>query len=697
MGHKLTENGISPDEKKISAIKTMSIPKDKSEVQRFLGMVNYIGRFIPNLANLNSPLRTLLKKDVPFMWDENHTCSFNELKKILTSEPVLQFFDVNKHTVISVDSSKDGLGAVLLQNNLPCAYASKALSNSQINWAQIEKELAAVLFGCEKFSQYVYGSKFTVETDHKPLIFILKKPLASCPPRLQKMLLALQKFNFNLVYKPGKDLFIADTLSRTAEKNSSSNDFHFDMDSQICVVDLSIDFTEEKLKEYQEATSCDVTLKRLLDYLKNGWPKSIKKVPSDVRHYFKFRYEIVQFNGLLYKGNKLIVPRDKRKEIISKIHYSHLGIVKCKNRAAESFYWPGMSTHIEDVVSNCKICLTFQNNNRIEPLMNHEIPDKPWTKIGCDILYMGRKMYLLAVDYYSKWIELVPLSSNAHSQTVIDILKDMFSKLGIPKTLVSDGGPQFNSIYFQKFASEWSFKHIFTSPRNPQSNGQVERAKQTIKKLLSKAVLDNKDVNLVLLSYRNTPLDHLGFSPSELLMSRKLRDILPAANEKLKSHLIDHNKYLKNLKLKQNKQKQYFDNGKKSLSSIKSDQQVRYQKHKSSNWSFGTVIDKIRPRTYRVKTENGNILTRNRRYIEPISNNLNNDLISHSISSPENKVNPETIVISSDSDSDYYYSSDNEDSTKVNFNNSTDQNLSNVPSMSSKGRVIKKPERLNYF
>lgn len=703
MGHKLTKDGIMPDDRKINSIKSMEIPKDKTELQRFLGMVNYIGRFVPNLSNLNSPLRKLLKKDVVFSWDENHTNYFNELKRMLTKQPILQYFDVNKPTVISVDASKNGLGCVLLQSNLPCAYASKALSDSQLNWAQIEKELAAVLFGCERFSQYVYGKKFVVETDHKPLIYILKKPLASCPGRLQKMLLQLQKFDFDLVYKRGKDLFIADALSRAVHKDSSDNDFDFDMDSQICVIDLSIDFTDKKLKEYQDATVNDENLSMLNNFVKNGWPKSIKKVPVEVKPYFKFRHEIVEFNGLLFKGDKLIVPKSKRAEIISKIHYSHFGIVKCKNRAAESFYWPAMATQIEDVISHCKICIVHQNSKQREPLINHEIPYKPWNKIGCDILYMGRVMYLLVIDYYTKWVELVMLSSNAHSQTVIQHLKSMFARLGIPSIMISDGGPQFNSLQFKKFADEWGFKHIFTSPRNPQSNGQVERAKQTVKKLISKANEDGKDLELALLNYRNTPIDHLKYTPAELLMSRKLRDLLPVVSEKLTPHFVNYKKYNQNLKFNQRKQAFYYNRNKKTLRQLSSGQKIRFQKTPNSKWSFGRIVDRTRPRSYRVETKNGNEYIRNRKFIGIVPDDVpqvvyNEKQVSPRVS-PKNKIKPEDS--STLDDSLYDCNPDNDrDSMYVNFNDtSLNRNLSELDSQlpcTSKGRIVKPPDRLQY-
>ena len=155
----------------------MPVPKNKEDLQRLLGMLAYVNKFVKNISDVTEPFRNLLKKNVIFTWYDEHQQAFEKLKQILTCTPVLQFFDVKKETIISVDASKTGLGAVLLQNNLPCAYASKSMSETQIRYAQIEKELLAICFGVMKFHNYVFGKKFIIENDHQPLIPIFKKTI----------------------------------------------------------------------------------------------------------------------------------------------------------------------------------------------------------------------------------------------------------------------------------------------------------------------------------------------------------------------------------------------------------------------------------------------------------------------------------------------------------------------------------------
>jgi len=172
-------------------------------------MVTYLAKFIPNLSQTASPLRALLEKDVEWHWTQQQAMSFESLKKLITEAPVLKYFDPTKPVKISVDSSSKGMGAVLLQDEHPVAYASKALTSSQQNYAQIEKEMLAIVFGCTRFHEYIFGlTNVDVETDHKPLEMILKKPLYQAPTRLQKMIMAIHKYPITVAYRPGKELVV---------------------------------------------------------------------------------------------------------------------------------------------------------------------------------------------------------------------------------------------------------------------------------------------------------------------------------------------------------------------------------------------------------------------------------------------------------------------------------------------------------
>ncbi|KAF2904608.1 hypothetical protein ILUMI_01570 [Ignelater luminosus] len=233
MGHQITVNGFSPDESKIKAILEMPPPTNKKELQR---------------------------KIIAWYWNEDKQKAIDYLKTILTSKPVLQYYDVNKPCILSADASKDGLAAVLLQNKMPCAYASKAMTGAQKRYAQIEKELLAILFACEHFHQYIYG-KHVVQTDHKPLVAIFNKPLVSASLRLQRMLMKIQRYDIELHYVPGKYLYLAYTLSRATSTNNtiteSEDKFDEEVEAHVGLLRMHLNASSHKVMEIQKATSED--------------------------------------------------------------------------------------------------------------------------------------------------------------------------------------------------------------------------------------------------------------------------------------------------------------------------------------------------------------------------------------------------------------------------------------------------------
>jgi hypothetical protein len=173
VGHLLTADGLQPDPEKVCAIQQMPEPVDKSGVMKFMGMVQYLAKFILNFSEISAPLQSLV--ETQWHWEEPQKESFRQLKSPVASTPVLRYYDINSPVMLSVDASSQGLGAVIMLEQQPIAYASRALASTQQRYAQIEKELLAVVYGCNKFHQYIYGQTIKVETDHKPLEAIFRK------------------------------------------------------------------------------------------------------------------------------------------------------------------------------------------------------------------------------------------------------------------------------------------------------------------------------------------------------------------------------------------------------------------------------------------------------------------------------------------------------------------------------------------
>ena len=463
MGNIVSESGLKPDSEKVRAILDMPLPKSKEERRRFFGMVNFFSNFIPNQSSITDPLRQLLKKDSVWFWSHEHTAAVEQLKQILSCQPVLKFFDPAKPVKLQVDASKSGLGACLLQDGHPVAYVSRSLSSAEVNYAQIEKELVAVVFGCEKFHCYVYGNPIDVDSDHKPLVSISTKPLAQASPRLQRLLLRLQRYDVTINYLPGKYMYVADTLSRAFLPEGPIHDeMNDDVTKMIHSLVENLPMTGEKLLEMKSATAEDEVLQQLIRFLTDGWPSTRANIPSAVSHYRKFKDEIYEVDWLLFFGQKLIILQQLRPDILRRIHESHLGMEKCKSRARAVLYWPGMSADIERLVAKCSTCLKHQRSNQKEPLKPHAVPARAWQKFGTDIFEYKSKPYLVIVHYYSKYPEICLLNDKS-SQAVITSTKSVFARHGIPDEVVADNMP-FSSKECSRFAQEWGFKISTSSP-----------------------------------------------------------------------------------------------------------------------------------------------------------------------------------------------------------------------------------------
>uniref|UniRef100_A0A8C7Z7B9 ribonuclease H n=1 Tax=Oryzias sinensis TaxID=183150 RepID=A0A8C7Z7B9_9TELE len=217
LGHVISAAGVQPDPEKTSAVQKMGAPTNVSELRSFLGMVNQLGRFIPNLAEKDKVLRDLLSKKNHWYWGPEQQTAFERLKKELSSTPVLTLYDPNSVLKISADASSFGLGAVLLQKSnaewAPVAYASGAMTATEQRYAQVEKEALTATWACERFSCFVLGRSFELETDHKPLVSLLGgKALDDLPPRIQRFIIRLMRYNYKISHVAGKNLWTADTL-----------------------------------------------------------------------------------------------------------------------------------------------------------------------------------------------------------------------------------------------------------------------------------------------------------------------------------------------------------------------------------------------------------------------------------------------------------------------------------------------------
>ena len=496
--HRLTPDGIKVDPKKIDAIIQMDPPQNVANLQSFNGMVNYLKKFSQVLSRISEPLRRLCKSGVEWAWESEQQNAFEAIKQVITTLPVLTYFDKTKKHMVQCDASKKGLGAVLLQESKPVMYVSRALTETEKRYSNIERELLAIVFALERLNHYTFGRTITVQSDHQPLQSIWNKSIVSASPRLQRLLLRLAHYDLNIEFLRGKENMIADALSRVCPLQSSNSKTK---DSNIDVIPVhhitqTAPVSKTRLQELRLATQSDPTLSSLTRTIHESWPQSKKDCPEQLLDFWSFRQDISEENELLYKNQKLIMPHSERLETLKVLHLGHYAVNKMQLRALETVYWPGINKDILKQYQSCKTCIKYSKSQRNEPLQSHPTPEVPWHTVATDLFKTKNSKYLLIVDYYSRFPVLCKLGSTT-SRVLVQQMKAVFAELGVPN-IVSDGGPQYTSAEFKDFMKHWQIEHRVSSPRNPQSNGMAEHCVQTMKASLIKTIEEGEDVDLAL-------------------------------------------------------------------------------------------------------------------------------------------------------------------------------------------------------
>jgi len=527
LGHIVSQEGIRLDPDKVKAIHELSPPTNKKEGRRLMGMVNYLNKFSKCLAEYSIPIYGVIGSKSEWHWGLDQIEAFEKIKKVLSETPVLCAFDINRLHRVSADASRNAIGAVLLQYNekgqwQPVEYASRKLTDAECRYAMIEKESLAITWACDKFDFYLVGRQFEIETDHKPLVNLLgEKDLSQLPLRVQRFKMRMMRYDFTIFHTAGNKMYVADFLSRPNNDSTSDKTINECNEIERYVANI---IEESLLNSYQErelirAFSNDKDSKLLYEYLEEGWPSDIDELSDELKKLYCARDNLTQYGELILFGSRLYIPKGLRIEYLKRCHEGHQGIVKCRRRAQELFWWPGSSADISNYINNCEVCIKASRVKH-QPADESPLPEGSWVEVGTDVFEMNSKLYLLLVDYYSKWIEVRELDSQT-TANVIKEFKSVFSCLGVPKILRSDNGPCYRSVEFSAFAEKWCFIHKTSSPRYPQSNGLAERSVGTIKSLWYKS--KNKDE--ALLTYRTTPL-RSGYSPGELMFGRPLRSTL---------------------------------------------------------------------------------------------------------------------------------------------------------------------------
>lgn len=531
LGFIIDKEGLHPDPSKIDAIKNAPEPTDVTQLRSFLGMLNYYGKFIPNLSTLLHPLHALLKKEAPWKWSPQCAKSFEDAKRALVSKCVLAHYEEGRPLVLSVDSSGYGLGAILSHRYVdgterPVSCVSRTLSPAEQNYSQLDKEALAIYFGITRHHQYLFGRKFVLRTDHQPLSFIfgvkggIPQTAAS---RLQRWAARLAAYDFSVEFVRSTDNGPADALSRLPLSQERSHS------GALGYINLVEDCLPVNCKDIKRETQKDPLLCRILGYVTFGWPSVASS--EDEKPYFVRKEEIVADLGCLIYKYRIVIPPTLRSRLLEEVHEGHLGISKMKNLARNYIYWPSLDHDIEDLCRKCEPCRAVRDAPARAVLHPWEFPLHPWVRVHADFADFAGKKYLILVDAHSKWLEVVTIKRTDAENTIL-ALRSIFARFGLVSQLVTDNGPPFSSVEFKKYCNNNLIKHVTSAPYHPQGNGAAENAVKTIKKVLKRALHEGENLpqalSKFLFQYRNSEHATTGVSPAVAMLGRRLRGRLDA-------------------------------------------------------------------------------------------------------------------------------------------------------------------------
>ena len=369
--------------------------------------------------------------------------SFTKLKEELMNTVTLNYFDATKKTVLTTDASEYGIGAVLSQQSEDgtrkmIGAACRSLTETERRYAVIEKEALGVVWGLEKFNYYISGAPILVETDHKPLIALLEcKEIEKVPLRIQRFRIRLMKYSVDMTHISGKDNLIADALSRYPGKGKIEESI-LQIEVEHFATNTFIPGESQKIRYMINIQEIDTETKELKEMVLHGWKTN--GLSNTLNKYKNSKHYLSIIEGCLTYQNRAVIPLTNQKEILDELYVGHQGISKCIARAKNTVFWFGITKDIENLIRECTECKINACENRV-PLQMVPVPSAPWETVGTDLFQFHNMKYLIVVDYYSRYIETITLKDE-RSITIINVLKSIFARHGIPQNVISDNGRQ---------------------------------------------------------------------------------------------------------------------------------------------------------------------------------------------------------------------------------------------------------------
>ncbi|CAH8614326.1 unnamed protein product [Dicrocoelium dendriticum] len=610
LGFILEKDGRRPDPENIEAIRKMPPPTDLQSLRSFCGLISHYSAFLPEMHRLRAPLNKLLSKGQPWNWTAECQNAFERVKSLLSSNLLLTHFDPSKEIVLTTDASSHGIGAVIAHtytdgSQKAIAHAARTLTKAEKNYSQIEKEALAIVYAVKKFHKMLYGRRFKLLTDHKPLLAIFgsKKGIpAYTANRLQRWALTLMGYDFEIQYQSTVSIGQADALSRLIDTRQQEHEdtiiasVEIEPDVNFLVTDAlhCLPVTAEAVRT---ETLRDPILKKVTQFHKTSWPRSCPS--AELQQYFQRRHSLSIVNDCILFSERVVIPKTLQERLIRQFHAGHPGINRMKALARSYVYWPLMDKQLEEIARRCQKCADVLKAPPKAELCSWPIATKPWCRIHVDFAGpINGRSFLIIVDSYSKWPEVF-LMDNTTTNATISKLRQAFSRFGCPETMVTDNGSQFTSAAFKEFCKQCAVQHVRSPPFHPQSNGQAERFVDTFKRALQKSKGEGRIEEVVdrfLFLYRSTPNPQApdGVSPAQVMMNRKLRMPFDAIRPGSESSVGERNRRMEQeFNRRHGAKKRSFTLGQKVL--------VRDYRDGHAKWTPGRVISKRGNVMYDVK------------------------------------------------------------------------------------------------
>uniref|UniRef100_A0A8C5PIS1 Gypsy retrotransposon integrase-like protein 1 n=1 Tax=Leptobrachium leishanense TaxID=445787 RepID=A0A8C5PIS1_9ANUR len=601
-GHLVDAEGIHTAEDKVDALVKAPAPTSLHQLRSYLGLLNYYNKFLPDLAHTLFPMHKLLEKHSRWDWSAKCQHAFESSKRKLLASRMLVHYDLQKPLTLACDASPYGLGAVLSHilpdgSEKPVAFASRSLTKTESNYSQIDKEAFALIWAIRKFHLYLYGRKFTILTDHKPLLQIFspdKGISQTTAARLQRYALFLGANSYRIQYRSHDDNANADAMSRLTELPLQSTP-----SVKSCRYTTSHLLTSREIAAH---TVKDTLLTNVLTFIRDGWPATVSQ---EHEPYYRKRMELFVKDNCVLWGDRVVILQTLQRHILDLLHTGHPGTTRMKQKARGYVWWPNIDADITAYVNACVGCAQTARDPPRGCIQPWTWPTVLWFRLHLDFAGPIRgQTFLIIIDAHSKWPEVIPVTQLTTKATVA-ILLHLFASFGYPREIVTDNGAQFTSQEFQSFVTVHNIKHKLTAPYHPATNGQAERFVQTFKNYFKASVavtsqrsISPQQLDSFLFTYRTTPHATTGTTPAELMLGRQPW----TAFDMLRPQTVHEHVLQSQEKMVKSKESPVFA----------THQEVWTRSYGSANtrWLPATVAESLGPKMYRVRLEDGSITRR---------------------------------------------------------------------------------------